>query len=90
MLDTLRDIVGQTAVLVGAADMEPWITDWRRRRRGHALAVVEPASTEEVSAVVALCAREGQPVFPIGGNTGLCFGAVPESGREDKPGVGLS
>lgn len=90
MLDTLRDIVGQTAVLVGAADMEPWITDWRRRRRGHALAVVEPASTEEVSAVVALCAREGQPVFPIGGNTGLCFGAVPESGRADKPGVVLS
>lgn len=90
MIETLRGIVGDKGLITDPAEMEPWLTDWRQRRRGRALAVVQPASTKEVSAVVALCAAEGQPVFPVGGNTGLCFGAVPESDRSDKPGIVLS
>lgn len=90
MIETLRGIVGDKGLITDSAEMEPWLTDWRQRRRGHALAVVQPASTQEVSAVVALCAAQGQPVFPVGGNTGLCFGAVPESDRNDKPGIVLS
>ncbi|CAH1690228.1 FAD-binding oxidoreductase [Hyphomicrobiales bacterium] len=90
MIERLRDIVGAKGLITDPAEMEPWLVDWRRRRRGHALAVVQPASTQEVSAVVALCAAQGQPIFPVGGNTGLCFGAVPESDRSDKPGIVLS
>ena len=41
-----------------------------------------PASTEEVAAVVRLCAAARMPIYPQGGNTGLCGGAVPgEDGR---------
>lgn len=90
MIETLRSIVGEKGLITDPAEMEPWLIDWRQRRRGQALAVVQPASTQEVSAVVALCAAEGQPVFPVGGNTGLCFGAVPESDRPDRPGIVLS
>lgn len=90
MIDELRRIVGDKGLITDPADMSPWLTDWRQRRRGEALAVVEPASTLEVSAVVSLCARNGQPVFPVGGNTGLCFGAVPESTDSSKPGIVLS
>jgi FAD/FMN-containing dehydrogenase len=90
VLETLRGIVGDKGLVTDPAEMEPWLIDWRQRRRGHALAVVQPASTAEVSAVVALCAAQGQPIFPAGGNTGLCFGAVPESDRADKPGIVLS
>jgi len=90
VIETLRGIVGEKGLITDPAEMEPWLTDWRQRRRGHALAVVQPASTREVAAVVALCAAERQPVFPVGGNTGLCFGAVPESDRDDKPGIVLS
>lgn len=90
MIETLRGIVGDKGLITDAAEMEPWLTDWRQRRKGHALAVVQPASTQDVAAVVALCATERQPVFPVGGNTGLCFGAVPESDRNDKPGIVLS
>lgn len=90
MLAELRSIVGEKGLITDPAEMEPWITDWRQRRRGHALAVVQPASTEEVSAVVTLCVAESQPVFPVGGNTGLCFGAVPESDRQERPGIVLS
>ncbi|WNJ93809.1 FAD-binding oxidoreductase [Bosea sp. 685] len=90
MLEQLRAIVGDKGLITDPGEMEPWLTDWRQRRRGQALCVVSPATTAEVSAVVALCATEGQPVFPVGGNTGLCFGAVPESDRPGKIGVVLS
>lgn len=90
MLEALRGIVGDKGLVTDPVEMEPWLIDWRQRRRGHALAVVQPASTAEISAVVALCAAQGQPIFPAGGNTGLCFGAVPESDRADKPGIVLS
>lgn len=90
MLDRLRDIVGDKGLIADPGEMAPWLTDWRERRKGRALCVVAPASTAEVAAVMRLCAEEGQPVFPVGGNTGLCFGAVPESGHADRPGIVLS
>ena len=90
MLDALLAIVGPKGLLTEPSDMAPWLLDWRGQRKGHALAVVAPASTEETAAVVRLCAAHGQPIFPIGGNTSLCFGAVPESDRPDRPGIVLS
>jgi FAD/FMN-containing dehydrogenase len=90
VIEQLRAIVGDKGLITDPGEMEPWLTDWRQRRRGQALCVVSPATTAEVSAVVALCATEGQPVFPVGGNTGLCFGAVPESDRQGKIGIVLS
>lgn len=90
MLDRLRDIVGEKGLIADPGEMAPWLTDWRERRQGKALCVVAPASTAEVAAVMRLCAAEGQPVFPVGGNTGLCYGAVPESGRAGRPGIVLS
>ena len=80
-LDTLRAVVGEPNVLTGA-DAAPHLTDWRERYRGQALAVVRPGSTDEVAAVVRLCAGAGIPIVPQGGNTGLCGGATPDdSGR---------
>lgn len=90
MLDALKAIVGDKGLLADARDMAPFLTDWRGRKTGRALCVVSPASTREVAAVVALAARERQPVFPLGGNTGLCFGAVPEGGDPARPGIVLS
>ena len=80
-LDTLRAAVGEAHVLTDAA-AAPYLTDWRERYSGHALAVVRPGSTDEVAAVVRLCAEAGVPIVPQGGNTGLCGGATPDdSGR---------
>ncbi len=90
MLDRLQAIVGDKGIAADPAGMAPWLIDFRQRRRGTALAVVAPASTDEVAAVVRLCAAERQPIFPVGGNTGLCFGAVPESPWPDRPGIVLS
>jgi FAD/FMN-containing dehydrogenase len=75
----LAAIVGEQALVTGA-DMAPYLTDWRGRYTGRARCVVKPASAEEVSAVVALCARERVAMVPQGGNTGLVGGATPLHG----------
>jgi FAD/FMN-containing dehydrogenase len=38
---------------------------------------VLPATTEQAAVAVGKAAAYGVPVFPQGGNTGLCYGAVP-------------
>ncbi len=58
--------------------MAPWLTDWRGRFSGRALAMASPASTAEVSALVKLCAEHGVPIVPQGGNSGMCGGATPD------------
>ncbi|MBO9706720.1 MAG: FAD-binding oxidoreductase [Caulobacter sp.] len=46
---------------------------------GMAAAVVRPASTAEVSAVVGYCVREGLRFVPQGANTGLAEGSTPDA-----------
>jgi FAD/FMN-containing dehydrogenase len=63
--------------------MEPWLTDWRGRFTGAAMAMASPASTAEVAALVKLCARHGIAIVPQGGNSGMSGGATPnQSGNE--------
>ena len=76
-LDVLRGCVGAAQVLTDG-DLSAWELDWRRRWRGRALAVVRPASTAEVVAVVRACAAHGVSLVPQGGNTGLVGGGVPD------------
>ena len=71
LLEPLRAAVGTAHVLTDTADVAPYLTDWRKRYTGRAQAVVRPATTSEVAAVVRLCAQAGTPVVPQGGNTGL-------------------
>ncbi|MEO8152261.1 MAG: FAD-binding oxidoreductase [Rhizobacter sp.] len=77
LLTALRTAVGAANVLV-EGDLTAYEQDWRRRFHGKALAVVRPANTTEVAAVVKLCARHGAGLVPQGGNTGLVGGSVPD------------
>ena len=77
ILDELRAIVGAEHVLF-EGDLSAWLNDWRGRWRGRALAVVRPASSDEVAALVRACARHGVSIVPQGGNTGLVGGGVPD------------
>ena len=79
LIERLAAIVGGPGLITDAHDMEPYVVDWRRWYRGRTPAVVRPASTEEVSAVVKLCAETGTGVVPQGGNTGMCGGATPSA-----------
>jgi len=58
--------------------VRPWLTDWRGRFTGKALALASPASTGEVAALVGLCAEYGVPIVPQGGNSGMSGGATPD------------
>lgn len=77
-LQQCQAVVGAGNVLTQANDKAPYLTDQRRRFTGHALAVVRPGSTEEVSTVVRLCNQFRIPIVPQGGNTGLVLGSVPD------------
>ncbi len=73
----LSEIVGSAHVLTEPDVRAGYERDWTGRFGGPALAVVRPADTEQVAAVMALCARAGVAVIPQGGNTGLVGGGVP-------------
>ena len=75
----LTEIVGERGLITAASDMAPYLADWRDLYKGSAIAVVRPASTEEVAAVVRLCAETRTPIVPQGGNTGMCGAATPDA-----------
>jgi FAD/FMN-containing dehydrogenase len=83
LISTLRAIVGAEYVLT-EGDLSQYEQDWRKRMHGKALAVVRPANTAQVAAVVKACAAAraaGQSVsiVPQGGNTGMVVGSVPDA-----------
>lgn len=76
LLDDLRSAY-TGRLLADADDMAPFLTDWRNKWTGSALAVVQPDSAEQVAAVVRWCLVHSVAVVPQGGNTGLAGGATP-------------
>ncbi|MDJ0826510.1 MAG: FAD-binding oxidoreductase [Rhodobacter sp.] len=73
----LEGIVGPGHVLTGG-DTAKFDHDWTGKYRFHPLAVVRPASTDEVSRVMRLAHDTGTPVVPVSGNTGLAGGTHAE------------
>lgn len=70
MLAPYIDILGKSHVLTGA-DMAQWTTDWTGKFNSTPLAVLRPASTQEVSAIMALAHETGTPVVAVSGNTNV-------------------
>lgn len=69
------------SVWMGADIPDRYFSDWMTTApRGHALALVRPRTTDEVSRVLKLCNQHGIPVVPQGGLTGLAGGAKPVKG----------
>lgn len=81
-LRELDGLLGPRGLIRDPDLMAPWLTDWRGRFSGKALALALPASTTELVQTMALCARCAVPVVPQGGNSGMSGGATPDaSGR---------
>lgn len=80
LLDALAEVVGPPHVLADPALTVGHRTDWTGRWIGACRAVVRPADTGEVAAVVGVCAAAGAPIVPQGGNTGLVGATVPHEG----------
>ena len=77
MIEDLSAIVGKDHVLTGS-DIARWRVDWLGQYFSDPIAVVRPASTQEVSDIVKLGNATKTAIVPVSGNTGLAGGA---SGR---------
>ncbi len=81
VLGDLHRILGDKGVLTGA-DVHPgYYTDPRGTGDVHPDVVLRPASTEEMSQVMAVCHAALQAVVVQGGLTGLVVGARPQHGE---------
>jgi FAD/FMN-containing dehydrogenase len=77
LMADLRTVLGHAAVLEGAEMPARNSLDWSNLDPVPPLAVVRPADTAGVAAVLRLCTAYGVAVVPQGGLTGLCGGARP-------------
>ncbi|MEY3798902.1 MAG: hypothetical protein RLZZ406_203 [Pseudomonadota bacterium] len=83
LIEQFGTALGKQYVLTEDVDKVSYLTDWRKRFTGKALAVLLPKTTEEVANIVKLCAAHHVAIVPQGGNTGLCGGATPDdSGKQ--------
>ena len=82
-INQLSEVLEKKYILTQDEDKAPYLTDWRKRFTGKALAVLLPSSSNEVAAIVKLCAQYQIALVPQGGHTGFCGGATPDnSGKQ--------
>lgn len=75
----MRQRLGERGWLTDPEATAAQSRDWLNRYGEPPLGVARPASTEEVAAIVSLCAEHHVAVVPQGGNTGLNGGSVATS-----------
>jgi FAD/FMN-containing dehydrogenase len=73
----IRALLGPSGYLEAPGDVAPYLADFRGLYHGATPLVAAPASTADVSAVLAICNELGVGVVPHGGNTSYCGGATP-------------
>tara|TARA_R110002110_G_scaffold79145_5_gene207050 strand:+ start:1994 stop:3406 length:1413 start_codon:yes stop_codon:yes gene_type:complete len=81
-LKRLKEIVGDKGFVTGN-EMASYLVERRDLFHGRAAAVLRPATTAEISAIMKVAHETETAVVPQGGNTGLTGGQIPdESGAE--------
>lgn len=81
VVEKLISTVGETGLLVEAADLQLYGTDRTRLWQPAPAAVVFPRSVSEVQAIVKLASEHSLALVPSGGRTGLSGGAVAKEGE---------
>src|SRR5689334_3269281 len=82
LLGKLRALLGPKGFSTDPHTLAPHLADWRDHYHGRAAALLSPATTDEVAAIVGLCAEAGAPLVPQGGNTSMVGGATPDGSGE--------
>lgn len=81
IFDRLKTAAGPGGFSTDAAEIAPYLEEWRGRLTGHSPLLLKPATTDQVSAILAICHETETPIVPQGGNTGLVGGQVPLHGE---------
>jgi FAD/FMN-containing dehydrogenase len=79
LISSLRAIVGDAGLVIGADAQAPFVNDWLGKWHGSTPVVVRPADTAQTAAVIRLCHETRTPVVTQGGNTGMSGGATPDA-----------
>ncbi|WP_426125769.1 FAD-binding oxidoreductase [Pararhizobium sp. PWRC1-1] len=74
----LTALLGDKGIVTGGSDVAAYQTG-ARYDQGRAAIVLRPQTTEEVSAAVSYCVKNGIVVIPQSGNTGLVSGSTPDT-----------
>ncbi|MBK5264420.1 MAG: FAD-binding oxidoreductase, partial [Alphaproteobacteria bacterium] len=76
-MNGFRSILGKRGLIEDPDDIDPWVHDWRGRYHGATRAILSPATTDEVAAIIKLANELVVPLVPQGGNTSMVGGATP-------------
>lgn len=76
-LSAAKALLGDKGWRMDAESLEDVSTPWRGTYQGHTPFLALPASTQQVSELVKLCAEHGIAITPQGGNTGLVDAGTP-------------
>lgn len=76
-LSAAKDLLGQSGWSEDADKLHEVSSPWRGTYEGHTPFLARPASTQETSELVKLCAQHRVAITPQGGNTGLVDGGTP-------------
>ncbi|MGZ5920677.1 MAG: FAD-binding oxidoreductase [Rhizomicrobium sp.] len=81
IFDRLKDAAGPNGFSEDAGEIAPHLEEWRSRNHGQSPLLLKPATTGQVSAILAICHQTGTAIVPQGGNTGLVGGQIPLHGE---------
>jgi FAD/FMN-containing dehydrogenase len=78
VISRLKAVLGDGGWSQDPDRLAPKLVEWRDRWSGTTPLLALPRSTEQVAAVVGVCAESGVAITPQGGNTGLVGGQIPQ------------
>lgn len=81
LLDQLKASLDASSLILDDDISDKYFVDWSGSKPCQPAALLKPKTTEELSAIMALCHEHDQPVVVQGGLTGLSGGATPQSGE---------
>ncbi len=77
VLSRLKAVLGEGGWSQDPERLAPKLVEWRDRWHGDTPLLALPKTTQDVAAVIGICAQAGVPITPQGGNTGLVGGQIP-------------
>src|SRR5580698_5954000 len=78
VISRIKSVLGEGGWSVDPDRLAPKLVEWRDRWSGWTPLLALPRSTDQVAAVVGICAESGTAITPQGGNTGLVGGQIPD------------
>src|SRR3984957_20872873 len=81
IFERLKTAAGPNGFSEDPNEIQPYLEEWRGRTHGKSALLLKPQTTEQISAILAICHQTGTHIVPQGGNTGLVGGQIPLHGE---------